>query len=115
MTMSESTSAKEQYIDLPSLDQATRRAISTLRVPKSVSLRHPRRSVDSAHRLDVDPSISAIASHFPSWDRTGWKLGAPVGILDPATRPSSVDGPFSGLATRISKSHPPPESVRTLG
>ena len=71
MTMSESTSDTDAYKCFPSLDQATRRVMTTFLGRKSVSFRHVRSEVDRAQRLLVEPSVSAIASHFPSGERYG--------------------------------------------
>ena len=71
-------------------------------------------SVEIAHRLVVEPSISGIASRLPSGDGNALEVECPAGTRNPPTRPMALDGSSSGLATRISKSHAPVAWVRTF-
>src|SRR5581483_10877850 len=98
----------------PSRDQPIRRVMMTFFDPKSVSFRQSLVAVERPHKFVVAPSISGIASHFPSGEGYACVFACPLGMRDPAIRPITRDGPLSGDANRTSTSHAPVTSPSSL-
>src|SRR5262249_30971932 len=93
-------------IDLPSVDHDTRRAMKIAWGPKSVSGRNSPVLVEIAQMFVVGPSLSKVASHLSSGDRTGCD-NSQLASLDPGICASFFAGPVSGFATSISMSETP--------